>query len=62
MYKMFSQEINDTKSELLDSEQGYKILPYYSGRAWVAHLKKNRLKYLKTVMFLIFLILQSNSN
>lgn len=49
MYKMFSQEINDTKTEMLDRETYYKLLPYYSGRAWVAYLKKNRLEYLKQV-------------
>lgn len=49
MYKMFSEELNDVKSDLLKKEECYRILPYYAGRAWTAHLKKRRLLYLKNV-------------
>lgn len=38
-----------------EKDECYAMLPYNAGRAWLAHLKKNRLKNLKQVfLFLLF--------
>ncbi|KAF7269690.1 hypothetical protein GWI33_017275 [Rhynchophorus ferrugineus] len=48
VYKMFREEILDTKQDIqLEAEMYPTSLPYYSGRAQMLKMKKNRLAILK---------------
>lgn len=50
VYKLFQQEIQDCKQDLVDEHDEYPLqLPYFSGRAMIANMKKTRLKMLKQV-------------
>lgn len=48
---MFGQEIQDAKKDLILEREEYPAnLPYFSGRAMSAKLKKTRLEYLKQLL------------
>lgn len=50
MYNLFRQEIQDAKQDLVDEkEERPALLPYFSGRALMARMKKNRLLKLRKV-------------
>lgn len=50
VYKLFQQEIQDSKQDLVEEHDEYPLqLPYFAGRAMIANMKKNRLGMLKQV-------------
>lgn len=54
VYNMFKQEIQDCKQDFIKfGDEHPSYMPEYSGKATMALLKKNRLKLLKKVRYLL---------
>lgn len=51
VYLLFKQEIQNTKTELVDEADDYPAgMPYYAGRAVMASMKKSRLNLFKKIL------------
>lgn len=51
VYNLFKQEVQDAKQDLIDEkEERPALLPYFSGRAMMANMKKNRLNMLYKIL------------